>query len=117
MATHHPRKPVELRDLTYWDALTVIFAAFTLVSALGEWVFHWWHDPGDLASFTGIILTILAAGFSASKKDVRRLDRRLASADANLARIADGQERLERGQAEQTALLREVVASFRREQR
>jgi uncharacterized membrane protein YccC len=91
-----------LKQLTYWDYLTVFFAAVTVVAALGEWVFHWWQDPGQYVTVGGFVATLFSAGFGSSRRDVRqlgdRLERRFDRSDADHHALLAGQQQLLEGQ-------------------
>lgn len=106
-------KRVQWRDLNYWDVLAIISGTITAVAALGEWVFHWWKEPGDVVSYVGVLVTLLAAGFGASKRDMRGLQQEFRGFRQEQRHAAGRQEKLIQGQAEQTALLEQMVAFFR----
>jgi len=111
---------VRLADVNWWYVLAALFGAFTLVSALGEWVFPWLADRGDTLSFLGLVATIMAAGFGASKADMRRSDCRLASIEALLTKSLERQDRMLELQERtastverQASALEEAVRCFR----
>jgi hypothetical protein len=135
MAAANDGKRMKVGDveLNYWHYLAMFFAAVTIVAALGEWVFHWWADPGQYVAAGGFVLTLLALGFGANKHDLHRLEGRVADRAGQREirdgqrdivdgqrrlvegqqRLVDGQQRLIDGQAEQTRLLEQVVLSSR----
>jgi predicted negative regulator of RcsB-dependent stress response len=71
-----------------WLILAAVFFAVGVVASLGERVFPWWREPGEVLAVGSFLLSAASIGWNASSKQVRRM-------------------------AGQTALLREVVASFR----
>lgn len=128
-----------VRTETMWYILSAVFFTIGIVGALGEWVFHWWEDPWEWASPMSLVLGALTFVWGASARDVRGLreglhgfreeqrsfreEQRSFRGELRAFRqeMRAGQARteavlgdLKAGQAEQTALLREVVASFRR---
>lgn len=111
---------VALRDINYWWILTGIFAVFTAVMLLGEYVFHWWRDPGELFGAAGLVMTVLGWGFAASRGQAGLLlakqDQMLAKQDLMLAKMDEMlamQRRLLELAERQTRLLEELVHSFR----
>ena len=121
-----------------WYSLTIGFFVFGAVGTLGEYVFHWWHEPFEVWGPAALAVALVGLGWSASSRDLRsfraefragngalltKQDQMLAKQDQTLEKLDEliaGQAEqtamlraLIQGQAEQTALLREVVASFR----
>lgn len=123
MATTTHRRNV--RASTVWYILAAVFATISVISALGEWVFHWWDSPGDVTSLLSFLLTLVAIGLGASHGDVERLegrtDRGFGDVGGRMDRgFGDLGGRMDRGfgdlggrMEEQTALLRELVGFFR----
>lgn len=137
MAFRLPKTSV--RTETMWYILAAIFFAVGTYGTLGEYVFHWWDEPWDWAGPLSLALGAVSLVWGASARDVQQLreevrgsrkeatagQRHLADGQNRLLegqerlvsgqeRLIAGQEKLIAGQAEQTSLLREVVASFRR---
>ncbi|HEV8359239.1 MAG TPA: hypothetical protein VGR28_02165 [Candidatus Thermoplasmatota archaeon] len=134
-----------MRTSTKWYILSAIFFAIGIISALGEWVFHWWESPGDIAAPLGFLMGLITLVFGATSGDLEnlgtRLDRRFEDLgdrldkrfedlgdrldkrfddlgdrlDKRFDRLEAGQQELIRGQQEQTRLLRELVDSFQRQ--
>ena len=106
-----------VRTETMWYILSAFFFTVGLVSALGEWVFHWWQDPGQWAALVGFALSVLAFVWGASAKDVRGMREEMRGFREESRRAQAEHSALLRENTallrEQTALLREVVASFR----
>lgn len=114
-----------------WYSLTLGFFVFGAIGTLGEYVFHWWHEPFEVWGPAGLVISAVSLGWSASSRDLRgfrkefrttqgenlaKQDAMLAKQDAMLAKqdaMLSKQDQLIAGQAEQTAVLRQVVASFR----
>lgn len=122
MPEHIPVPTV--RASRVWLLLAAFFFSVSIVAAVGEWVFHWWDSPGDVVSFLGLLLGAASIGLSASSGQVEamgaRQDERFDRLDAGqrehtamLRELVQAQRELVQGQREQTAALREVVASFR----
>jgi hypothetical protein len=95
----------------------VFFLAFGTVGTLGEYVFHWWHEPFEVRGPAGLVVGLARLGLGASSRAVRALHRELRGTSIRLAGQQDQmlgkQDQLIAGQAGQTALLRAMVASFR----
>lgn len=111
-----------MKTATMWYILSAIFFAIGIVSALGEWVFHWWRDPGQWSAVLGIGLGVLTFFWGASARDVDRLredlrELRLGQAEQTgmLREMRDAQRENTALLGESASLLREVVASFRRQ--
>jgi len=107
---------VETED--FWFLISAVFLVIGIVTGLGEWVFHWWNDPWEWASPLSIVVSLLAAGWGASARDLRRMRRELGSGLSDLrqgqAEQTEMLRAMSRGQEELTSVLREVVTSFRR---
>ena len=122
-----------------WWTLTIIFGIISIISGLGEYVFHWWDQPWDVGTPLSVVATVLTFVWGASARDLRATrgelregfssvregqseqtellcELRLSQSEqnhltrANTTALAE----LRTGQAEGNALLREMVASFRR---
>jgi hypothetical protein len=116
---------VDWRDLSYWDYLAMVSGVCTGIILLGEYVFHWWDQPGDVWGPVGAVLTLLLAGFGASRRDVRLLRREFKTEMSQLreefrtdlqelrAELRAFREESARAQARQAELLEQLVASFR----
>jgi len=108
-----------MKTSTMWYILSAIFFTIGIVSALGEWVFHWWQDPGQWTALLGLALGAFALVWGASADDVADVKQELralrADQAAQLGELRDGQREQTSLLRENSSLLREVVASFRRE--
>lgn len=98
-----------------WYAMAVFWFIVGTVAALGEWVFHWWRDPGQWLALLGFGLAVFSAAFGASSRDLQRTRDDLAG---EMRRgFAHQTQELKESMAEQTRVLKggldEVVASFR----
>jgi hypothetical protein len=134
--THHGNRMADDLSKLSWTEIvgyTIAAVGFAvgIVGSLGEWVFHWWHEPFEVVGPLGLLLGAFGVVWSASGRDLRLFRREMASVSARqtvmLEELLRGQQELLRGQQEilrgqaeqtamlreQTALLREVVASFR----
>jgi hypothetical protein len=111
MASTYPRNHV-VRTETLWYIIGAFFLIVGTIGSLGEWVFHWWNDPWEWAGPTSLGIGLFAVMWGASARDLRAFR---PESRAFQTQMLDGQEKLLAGQAEQTTLLREVVASFRRQ--
>lgn len=116
------RKGVETS--TYWFIGSAISFTIGIVAALGEWVFHWWNDPGQWLAVIGLGVGFVQLGFGANARQLRKLHRDQGHGFQDLKegqerlvrgqdRLVQGQDRLVEGQREQTGLLRQLVDSFR----
>jgi hypothetical protein len=99
----------DMRASTAWFIIGSICGVITIISALGEWVFHWWQDPGDWLAMVGLLLTLVSFGLGSSSRQVeaglaeqrKRADRMDSDHERLIGtqgRLADGQERLVEGQ-------------------
>ncbi|HEV8359228.1 MAG TPA: hypothetical protein VGR28_02110 [Candidatus Thermoplasmatota archaeon] len=120
-----------MRASRVWLIIAAFFFALSAIAALGEWVFHWWAEPGDWLSLLSLVMAVASLGWSASSRDLeaardeqrRRFDaqdaahRLQAEGQQKLLegqqKLLEGQQKLLEGQTEQTRLLQELVASFR----